>query len=122
MERPETVPAEGLGELPAVSGSQTAALPAVPVEPSGSTVAGAPPVPAPETVPVAERALPPLAVVLFALWGAGVLLFLAVQMGGYLQFLRRVRRWRSPEGYYEGLPVYRCAASMTVVEVLLCSV
>ncbi len=107
VERPETVPAEG--ELPAVSGLQTAALPAAPVEPSGSTVAGAQPVPAPETVPVAERALPPLAVVLFALWGAGALLFLAVQMGGYLQFLRRVRRWRSPAGYYEGLPVYRCA-------------
>ena len=107
VERPETVPAEG--ELPAVSGPQSATLPAAPVEPSGSTVAGAPPVPAPETVPVAERALPPLAVVLFALWGAGALLFLAVQMGGYLQFLRRVRRWRSPAGYYEGLPVYRCA-------------
>ena len=118
VERPAPAPAEypTEGAAPVADAAQPAGGPSAPEEGSGTEFqvqsAGAPETaPMPPAVPMTPAAPPvTLAAVLLALWGAGALLFLAAHIGGYVRFLRRAKRWRSPAGSYGGLPVYRCAA------------
>ena len=50
-----------------------------------------------------------LAELVFGVWLAGAAGVLAVQLVRYAAFRRHTRRWSSPAGEYEGIPVYGCA-------------
>lgn len=91
-------------EVPAPA-AEAAVLPAQPEQPEQQTQPASLPQAAEEGPAPRVTAEQALALV----WAAGAGVVLAVQLGSYVRFRRRTRRWCTPEGRYEGLQVEGCA-------------